>query len=239
MRSIMMVLLMFTGAARAQQAPVALDTNQARFSYAVGTDLAQSLKPVTEFVDREALEAGLRDGIAGREPRLDETQREAAKKMVTGVLAERTAKERAAIALRNQKAADEFLAQNRLKPGIGTTPSGLQYQIISQGQGVMPEEADSVKVNYRGTLPDGTEFDSSYGAGGEPVQFEVKGVIPGWIEGLQLMKQGGKFRFYVPPALAYAERGAGAKIGPNQLLIFEVELLEVYGPPEAQSANTP
>lgn len=121
-----------------------------------------------------------------------------------------------------------FLAENATKEGIATTASGLQYQVLTPGAGKSPKLKDTVVVNYRGTLLSGVEFDSSYLAGREPAEFPLKRVIKGWKEGLQLMQEGAKFRFFIPPELAYGKRGAGIDIGPNETLIFEVELLKVW-----------
>lgn len=119
-----------------------------------------------------------------------------------------------------------FLAENATKPGVQQTPSGLQYIIVSPGEGRSPKATDTVKVNYRGTLIDGTEFDSSYKRN-EPIEFPLNGVIAGWTEGLQLLKEGGKIQLFIPSNLAYGPRGAGGVIGPDETLIFEVDLLKV------------
>jgi FKBP-type peptidyl-prolyl cis-trans isomerase len=121
-----------------------------------------------------------------------------------------------------QKQGASFLAENTKKPGITTTASGLQYEVLQEGQGAMPSATDTVTVNYRGTLIDGKEFDSGNG-----ISFPLNRVIPGWTEGLQLMKEGAKYRFYIPSELAYGERGAGSDIPPNAALIFEVNLIKV------------
>lgn len=121
-----------------------------------------------------------------------------------------------------------FLADNASKPGVTTTASGLQYLVLVQGTGKKPKAKDTVVVNYRGTLINGVEFDSSYLAGREPAEFPLNRVIKGWTEGLQLMSEGSKFRFFIPSHLAYGKRGAGLDIGPDETLIFEVELLKVW-----------
>ena len=121
-----------------------------------------------------------------------------------------------------------FLADNAKKPGVITTPTGLQYLVIIEGAGKNPKAKDTVVVNYRGTLLNGVEFDSSYLAGREPAEFPLNRVIKGWTEGLQTMKEGGKTRFFIPSDLAYGKRGAGIDIGPDETLIFEVELLKVW-----------
>jgi FKBP-type peptidyl-prolyl cis-trans isomerase len=127
---------------------------------------------------------------------------------------------------KNLEEGKAFLAENARKEGVRTLPSGLQYQVLSQGEGDPPAATDTVTVHYRGTLVDGSEFDSSYGRG-EPATFPLDRVIRGWTEGLRLMRPGAKYRLFVPPELAYGERGGGPKIGPNSTLVFEVELLSV------------
>jgi FKBP-type peptidyl-prolyl cis-trans isomerase FklB len=127
---------------------------------------------------------------------------------------------------KNQKAGEAFLAENKKKEGVVTLPSGLQYKILKAGEGKKPTAEDTVVCNYRGTLIDGTEFDSSYKRG-EPATFPVRGVIKGWTEALQLMPVGSKWQLFIPPTLAYGERGAGAQIGPDATLIFEVELISI------------
>jgi FKBP-type peptidyl-prolyl cis-trans isomerase len=129
-------------------------------------------------------------------------------------------------AAKNLAEAKAFLAENASEEGVKTLPSGLQYQVLSEGEGDPPAAADTVTVHYRGTLIDGSEFDSSYGRG-EPATFPLDRVIPGWTEGLQLMRPGARYRLFLPPELAYGERGGGPKIGPNSALVFEVELLSV------------
>jgi FKBP-type peptidyl-prolyl cis-trans isomerase len=127
----------------------------------------------------------------------------------------------------NQAAGIAFLAENAKKPNIKTTASGLQYEVLTKGKGtVSPSATDKVTVHYKGTTLDGAEFDSSYSRG-EPASFPLNGVIPGWTEGVQLMKEGDKFRFYIPADLAYGSEGAGRLIGPNATLIFEVELIKI------------
>ena len=130
------------------------------------------------------------------------------------------------VSARNLEEGTAFMAQNAKKDGVKTLPSGLQYKVIKEGKGKMPKAEDTVTVNYRGTFMDGTEFDSSYKRG-EPVTFQVNGVIKGWTEALQLMKEGSKWELFIPSDLAYGERGAGQTIPPNSTLIFQVELISV------------
>ncbi|MDQ6623557.1 MAG: FKBP-type peptidyl-prolyl cis-trans isomerase, partial [Verrucomicrobiota bacterium] len=140
----------------------------------------------------------------------------------------------------NQAKGEKFLAENKSKEGVKTTPSGLQYKVLKEGSGASPKENDTVVTNYRGTLIDGTEFDSSYKRN-EPATFPVNRVIKGWTEALQMMKPGSKYQLFIPATLAYGERGAGGNIGPNETLIFDVELVEVKsagaGPSPATGAN--
>ena len=138
---------------------------------------------------------------------------------------------------KNTTEGEKFLTENKNKPGVKTTASGLQYKVLKEGSGSPPKETDTVVVNYRGTLIDGTEFDSSYKRG-EPATFPVNRVIKGWTEALQLMKPGSKSQLFIPANLAYGERGAGGDIGPNATLIFEVELLNVK-PGESGAASSP
>src|SRR3989338_8519049 len=132
-----------------------------------------------------------------------------------------------ALAETNKKEGEAFLAANKGKEGVKTTSSGLKYKIIKDGNGQTPKATDTVTVNYRGTLIDGTEFDSSYKRG-EPTSFPLNGIIPGWLEALQLMPVGKKWQLFLPPALAYGERGSGREIGPNAALVFDVELLSIH-----------
>jgi FKBP-type peptidyl-prolyl cis-trans isomerase len=136
---------------------------------------------------------------------------------------------------KNLKEGEAYLKENKNKEGVVETPSGLQYKVIQEGTGASPIATDVVKCHYRGKLLNGDIFDSSYDRG-QPAQFLLNGVIPGWTEGLQLMKEGGKYELYVPAALGYGSRGAGKKIGPNSVLIFDIELLEVL--PQAKNAKS-
>lgn len=203
-----------------------LDTEPKKFGYAIGVDIGKSLTPVKDEVDIAALVEGLEETIAGKEPRLDDEAREKIKSEVTRKLQQKQMEERTAKAAAALAAGEKFLADNGKREGVKTTASGLQYEIVKAGEGAQPKATDKVTVHYKGMLIDGTEFDSSYSRG-QPVTFPLGNVIPGWTEGLQLLKAGGQAKLYIPAALAYGERGAGAKIGPNETLIFEVELISV------------
>jgi len=217
-----------TAAAPANAAPnypPELSTSQSQNGYAVGMMLGAQMKRDGVLVDPEAVAKGMRDAMSNAKPVLTEAQvRTILFQMQAQVQQSRAAKADQE-AKANDAAGTAFLAANKVKPGVVTLPSGLQYQILKAGSGPKPKLTDTVQCNYRGTLIDGTEFDSSDANGG-PVSFPVSGVIKGWTEALQLMPSGSKWRLFVPAALAYGEKGAGGgKIGPNSVLIFDVELL--------------
>lgn len=201
-------------------------------SYSIGVSMGEQLhagfiKP--EQVNVERLAQGVRDGLSGK-GKLSDADRERIMKLV------RSARE--GVGDTNHRAAAHFLAENAHKPGVVTTASGLQYKVLVPGAGDPPKPTDEVTVNYRGTLIDGTEFDSSYKRG-QPANFQLNRVIPGWSEGLQLMKPGAKYQLFVPPQLAYDLRSPpGSPIPPGAMLIFEVELLSVK-PPQAATAPHP
>ena len=201
---------------------VELKTDQEKNGYSVGYDIGRSLQRQLADVDAESMARGLKDAMGGVAPALPDQEiqqrfatvrQESAKKIVE----------------KNKKDGEAFLAKNKGEKGVKTTASGLQYKVITAGKGKQPTAEDTVTVNYRGTLIDGTEFDSSYKRN-QPATFPIKGVIAGWTEALPLMKEGSKWMLYIPANLAYGERGAGNVIGPNSTLIFEVELLSIGKP---------
>jgi FKBP-type peptidyl-prolyl cis-trans isomerase FklB len=216
------------------QKPAALED---RASYIIGLNLGQSLKTQEVPVKADLIIQGLRDGLGGANPLLTPEEIQAAMQEFQQQLMTQQQAKRTAAADKNMKEAQAFLDQNKAKPGVKTTASGLQYEVVTEGKGESPKATDKVTVHYRGTLPDGTEFDSSYSRN-EPATFPVNGVIPGWVEALQLMKPGAKYKLVIPPALAYAERGAGQDIGPNQVLLFDVELISIDKTP-APAAGAP
>jgi len=213
----------------AATAPEAAATDKNAASYSLGVSMGDQLRSSgipPEAINSERLAQGVRDAVTGKVKMSEEHQKNIQQLV-------RTAQEGAAEA--NHKAAAAFLAANAKKPGVVTTASGLQYLVLTPGKGESPKPTDEVTVNYRGTLIDGTEFDSSYKRG-QPASFVLGRVIPGWTEGLQLMKPGGKTRLFVPPALAYdLHVRPGMGIPPGSLLIFEVELLS-FKPAEAAGA---
>lgn len=203
-----------------------LTTDAQKFGYAIGVDLGKSLQPVKADVDIDSLKAGLDDAVNGKTPKLDDAAREEVKMSVAKKLQEKQVAERQKQADTAKVEGEKFLADNAKKAGIKTTASGLQYEVLTEGKGDHPKASDQVTVHYKGTLLNGEEFDSSYSRN-QPVTFPLGNVIPGWTEGVQLMTPGSKYKFYIPAALGYGERGAGVKIGPNETLVFEVELLSI------------
>lgn len=197
-----------------------------KISYSMGMDLGMKLKQQSVEFDSDVFVRGLQDALADKKPLLTEQEiRETLSDFQKKLIAKQAEKMKE-IAEMNKKEGDAWLEENKKKEGVVTLPSGLQYKVITEGTGKMPKETDTVTTQYRGTLIDGKEFDSSYKRG-EAATFPVKGVIAGWKEALQLMKVGAKWQLFVPAELAYGERGAGNVIAPNSTLIFEVELLSI------------
>lgn len=217
--------LAVAGPALAADTPVP-KTEAQRFSYSIGVDLGRSLKPVADNIDVESLKQGLDDSFTRNTSRLTDEEREAVKNVVAKRLQESQMKSREASAEISKSEGAVFLRENALKPFVRTTASGLQYKVLKEGTGPRPTASNKVTVNYKGTLISGETFDSSYDRG-QPITFPLANVIPGWTEGVQLMNVGAKYQFFIPSQLAYGERGAGVKIGPNATLIFEVELLGI------------
>ena len=203
-----------------------LDGESAKFSYAIGMDIANSVKRMPEPVDQQALIAGIDAALNGKEMLLSAEEAAGIKQSVFKRQQEAMVAKRKAAGEKNKAEGEKFLAENAKKDGIKVTDSGLQYEVLRKGDGAMPKATDKVKVNYRGTLLDGTEFDSSYKRG-EPITFPLNQVIAGWTEAVQLMSVGSKYRLFIPSDLAYGPNGAGDRIGPNSTLIFEVELLGI------------
>lgn len=219
-----------TTAAKGSATPAALTSKKDKFSYAlgmnIGNGLGQNLKKQSVEVDWNLVAQGMKDAAAGSKTRLTTEEAKTALTEMQNEVGKQQQEKMQAAGAKNKTEGDAFLAANKSKEGVVTLPSGLQYKIITQGTGPKPKTDDTVKCNYRGTLINGTEFDSSYKRG-EPATFPVGGVIKGWTEALQLMPVGSKWQLFVPSNLAYAERGAGADIGPNATLIFEVELISI------------
>jgi FKBP-type peptidyl-prolyl cis-trans isomerase len=195
-------------------------------SYAVGMNMGASLRQVKDEIRMDALVQGIRDMAQGDTTRLTEADAMRVLQTFAAEVRGRQEQGRTAMADSNTQAGDAYRTENGKRPGVQTTTSGLQYEVLTTGNGPRPKTTDRVRVHYRGTLIDGKEFDSSLRTG-QPVTFEVGGVIGGWTEALQLMPVGSKYRLVIPPALAYGPQGSPPDIGPNATLIFEVELLGI------------
>ena len=234
MKQAILIAAVFAAATASVQSSaqdIELDTPEKRLSYTIGMDIGRSLAGQQMEMDIDVVIAALRASYAG-EPTLMSDQEVAEERQ--RFIEERQAQidnQRNEEASVNLEEGQAFLAANAAKDGVKVTESGLQYRVIEEGEGAQPTAADRVTVHYRGRLINGVEFDSSYGRG-EPTTFGLSQVIPGWTEGLQLMREGGKYEFFIPSELAYGERGAPGAIGPNSALIFEVELVEVAGAAE-------
>ena len=215
-----------------QDKPFPLKDLKDKASYSIGVDIGMNFKKQNMDLNADALAAGAKDALNGK-PQVSPNE---VREIMTQWQKEFGEKQKV-MATKNQADGEKYLVENKKKEGVKTTASGLQYKSLKEGAGPQPKASDTVTVNYRGTLIDGTEFDSSYKRG-EPATFPLNGVIKGWTEGLQLMKKGSKFQFVIPPSLAYGERAVGADIGPNSTLVFDVELLDVK-PAEAAASPSP
>jgi FKBP-type peptidyl-prolyl cis-trans isomerase FklB len=203
-----------------------IKTEKDKLSYAIGMDIGNALKKQSVDVDPDLVGRGIKDSLSeGRSLITEEEYRDIINAFKEDMQQKQIAQMKE-LGENNRMEGEKFLSENSKKEGVVTTPSGLQYKVIRKGTGKTPKPTDTVTVNYRGTLIDGTEFDSSYRRG-KPASFKVTGVIKGWTEALQLMKEGAKWELYAPSTLAYGERGAGRDIGPNSALIFEVELISI------------
>jgi len=203
-----------------------LTTQKDKFSYALGMNIGMNMKRQSVPVDADLLARGLKDSMAGGKTLLTEDEARTVLTEMQNELRKQQEAKAKQLGEDNKKEGAEFLAANKAKENVVTLPSGLQYKILTAGTGPKPTATDKVVCNYRGTLINGKEFDSSYKRG-EPATFSVNGVIKGWTEALQLMPTGSKWQLFVPPDLAYGERGAGQDIGPDATLIFEVELMSI------------
>mgnify|MGYP001545826737 CR=1 FL=1 len=203
-----------------------LKTEKDKVSYAIGMQMAAQLQEIKGDVDSVVIARAIATGLSGGKPLMTVPEAQATLKQFGQELRARQSAQAQKAGQANLTAGAAFLSANAKKPGVKTTPSGLQYQIVHQGTGPKPKATDTVKVNYSGSTLDGKVFDSSAAHGG-PAEFTVNGVIPGWTEGLQLMGVGSKYVFWIPGNLAYGEKGAGEEIGPNATLKFEVELVSI------------
>src|SRR5207302_6738424 len=202
----------------------ALKDAKDKVSYSIGLDIGMTFQKQKMEINSDVLAAGVKDGLSGAKPLLTPEEVRQVMTQFSKDMREKTAAANKEAAEKNTKEGEKFLAENKAKPGVKTTASGLQYKVEEEGNGTPPKETDTVVVNYRGTLIDTTEFDSSYKRG-EPATFPVNRVIKGWTEALQLMKPGAKYQLVIPSDLAYGPGGTGVDIGPNATLMFDVELM--------------
>lgn len=220
----------------AEPAALSLDTTEQRLSYGIAYGLGQRMAADGIPLDGDAFSAGIRDALGGVESKMSQEEIAAEMQAYQEKAAAEQQAAQAALGEANIAASEAFLAENATRDGVTVTESGLQYEILEAGDGPMPGPEDTVEVHYRGTLVDGTEFDSSYGRG-QTVTFGVGQVIAGWTEALQLMPVGSKWKLAIPPELGYGAGGAGQMIGPNAALVFEVELIAI--PSQAEEAAEP
>lgn len=213
-----------------------LETPEERLSYTIGMDIGESLAGQDMPLDLDIVIQGLRDSFLGKETLLTQEEKQAEREKFIQQRQQQLEQQRAEEARINLEEGQAFLAANAEKEGVTTTESGLQYRVIEEGEGERPDADDRVTVHYRGKLINGVEFDSSYQRG-EPATFGLNQVIPGWTEGVQLMREGAKYELFVPADLAYGEQGRPGPIGPNSTLIFEIELLEVTPQPAESDAT--
>ena len=204
-----------------------------KFSYAIGLNIGMNFKKQNIDVNTDMITTGVKDGLSGKPQMTMDQIREVMMNFEKDLQAKQVE-----VGKKNEADAEKFLADNKKKDGVKTTASGLQYKVMKEGTGAQPKSTDNVTVNYRGTLMDGTEFDSSYKRG-QPATFPVGGVIKGWTEALQLMKVGSKYQLFIPPALAYGPQSPSPSIPPNSLLIFEVELNSVQPASAPGSSPSP
>jgi FKBP-type peptidyl-prolyl cis-trans isomerase FklB len=205
---------------------ISLKEKKDKVSYAIGLDVGNAMKKQSIDIDTDIFVKGLKDALSGGKKLMTDDEIRETMTAFSREMADKQKETMKKVAEKNKQEGDAFLAENKKKEGVKTLPSGLQYKVITEGTGKTPQAADTVTVNYRGTLMDGTEFDSSFKRG-QPASFPVNGVIKGWTEALQLMKEGAKWQLFIPTDLAYGDKGAGGTIGPNAVLIFDVELISI------------
>ena len=204
----------------------ALKSEKDKVSYSIGLNIGNNFKSQSVDINPDILAKGIKDALSGSKPLMTETEIQETMAAFQKEMNAKQAERIKALGEKNKKEGETFLAENKKKDGVKTTASGLQYKIIKAGNGAKPKATDTVTVNYRGTLIDGKEFDSSYKRG-EPASFPLNGIVPGWTEALQLMPVGSKWQLFLPSGLAYGEHGSGREIGPNATLVFEVELVSI------------
>lgn len=233
--SSLLVLLLAAGSAVAADQPTELKTDEQKLSYAMGLDLGEYFKSLEDKFDLGVLQLGINDGYNGNKPLLSPEDAAAIQQTFAKRQQEKQIQKTLAMVQKNRKAAEDFLKANKGKEGVVETKSGLQYKVITKGKGAKPKSTDTVKVQYKGSLLDGKEFDSSYKRN-EPAVFQVDQVIAGWQEAVPLMEVGSTYELYIPPDLAYGDRGAPPVIEPGSMLVFQVELQEIQAPAKENPA---
>ena len=233
--SVIVIAALFVATTAFAQEKGQLKDERDKVSYSIGVDIGSTFKKQNMDINPEALLMGLRDATTGKTPQMTADEMRTTMTNYSNTMREKAAATAKEAGAKNATEGEKFLAENKSKEGVKTTESGLQYKVVKEGTGPQPKATDTVEVHYRGTLIDGTEFDSSYERG-EPATFPVNRVIPGWTEALQMMKVGSKYQLVIPAKLAYGERGAGQEIGPNSTLLFDVELLGIKNPEQAAAA---
>ena len=218
----LVVIFVVTGFAQKKK-PV---SQKEKVSYSIGVNIGKNMQMQEIEIDQSQLIQGLKDGLSNAKTALTDKEMEETMKSFQEVMMNKMNAKQKVEGEKNMKVGQVFLAENKKKEGVVTLPSGLQYKIITQGNGPKPSLNQTVRCHYRGTLVDGREFDSSYERG-EPTEFTVSGVIKGWTEALQLMPTGSKWQLFIPSDLAYGPNGAGQTIGPNATLIFDIELIAI------------
>lgn len=224
--SALLVGAFVTGSAFAADKAVTLETEEQKLSYAMGLDLGAYFKQLEEKFDLDMLHRGMVDAYEGKDPLITAEEAAGIQQAFAQRQQQKQIEKTVAMLQKNNQAAEAFLKENKTREGVVETESGLQYKVVKAGTGAKPAATDTVKVHYKGTLLDGTEFDSSYKRN-EPAVFQVNQVIPGWQEALTLMPVGSTYELYIPSQLAYGDRGAPPVIEPGSMLIFEVELLDI------------
>lgn len=205
---------------------IKLDTDKNKASYSIGVQLGTQIVKIKEMVNEDAILSGFNDSLSGKEVQLTTEEMKTAMETFQQTMIEAQQAKQQELATSGKAEGDKFLTENKTKDGVKVTESGLQYKVITEGSGATPTATDTVVTHYTGTLVNGKVFDSSHKRNA-PATFPVNGVIKGWTEALQLMKVGAKWQLFIPSELAYGARGAGKSVGPNQVLIFEIELLEI------------
>ena len=223
---IILWVLFLTGLANAAENAILKDQKD-RVSYSIGVDMGNKVKNISVSVDVDLLVKGIKDALSGTMFLMTEQEIRDTLATLQKEIARKSEEQRKALGEKNKKQGEEFLAGNKKKEGVVTLPSGLQYKVLKAGTGKTPKDTDRVRIHFRGSLVDGTEFENTYRSIGQPIFYPVKGIMPGWTEAFKLMQEGSKWQLFIPPDLAFGERGSGRLIGPNATLIFEVELVSI------------